>query len=195
MRWKRVILVICMFLFLSGAAQAVTIEGMELWGGSVSGPNWFGNGQIWNTFNDGRWVLGVSQTANGALLNNATTTELSGLALGNYWLYASPTSLGTYAKLDVYLSDSTVTSAIFEVNGSAGTANFWTRWSGNPDISLGWAEGTADKVRPGESMVADGTNDFYLQAQVGQVATPLPATVWLLGAGLACLAGLRRRQG
>jgi hypothetical protein len=161
-------------------AQSVTIEGMELYGGP---------GQIWNTFNDSLWVLGVSTAANGPLVNNPDTT-ISNLPFdGFYWLYAEPTNLGN-PTLVLHLSDNTTIQAQFQVSGPAGTENVWTKLSGSDQISLGWAAGTADKVYR-LNMVPGGNNDFYLMATIGN-PVPVPGTVWLLGFGLLGLFGWRR---
>jgi hypothetical protein len=194
---KRLIMMFfCIFLLVGSASgQPLTIEGLTLYGGNGDTfATWGGNGQIWNTFNDGIWVLGVSSAAGGPLLNAADTT-ISGLAFGNYYLYAEPTSLGNNPKLLVDLSDSTIVAAIFEVVGAPGSGEAWTWKEGDSAITLGWALGTANLVDPGQSMIPSGNNDYYLQVGIHAGVIPLPGAVWLLGSGLAGLAVFRRRFG
>jgi hypothetical protein len=195
---KRLIMMLLCIFLLAGSAQAVTIEGMTLYGGNgATFGSWGWNSQGWTTNNTGWWVLGVSSNPGssptyGPLLNQSNTT-ITGLSFGNYYLYAEPTDLGNNPQLNVNLSDSTIIAAIFQLQGAPGSGTAWTWTNGDSAITLGWASGIADLVGSGNSMVPSGTNDFYLKA--GIHAVPLPGAVWLLGTGLVGLAGLRRRFG
>jgi hypothetical protein len=186
---KRIImLLLCMYLG-AGSAQAVTIEGMTLWGGTGSTlGTWNSNGQIWDTFPDAIWELGVSSAPGGPLLNAANET-ITGLSFGNYYLYAEPTSLGSNAKLDVNLSDSTVLTAVFTLAGANGSGTAWVRSDGASSISLGWASGTAN-------LVQGGGNDYYMYAGIGAGAgvVPEPETYAMLLAGLGLLGFAGRRK-
>lgn len=198
---KRTVFLAACLLWLSSTAYGATIKDITLAGGNLSGPNfWVATGDVWNTIpNDGNYVLGVSATAAGDLLNNKTDpanyTSIDGLAGGHYLLNAIVWSggLGTNPKLDVTLSDNSVLQTIFTLSGDPGTANYWARASGSSLLALGWAEGTADKVTSGEnlaSMSPDAVNDHYFQTNI----VPLPGGVWLLGAGLLGLGLLGGRR-
>lgn len=178
---------------LSGSAKATTIERMYLSGGyGASFGNWQANDQIWDTVPDIIWELGVSSAPGGPLLNAADTT-ISGLPFGNFFLYAEPSylGLGSHARLDVYLSDSTIRSAIFETAGAMGSGTPWGRTAGDSGITLGWASGVADLVGASTGHVGpNGNNDFYLAVGV----VPEPETCAMMLAGLGLLGVMARRR-
>lgn len=169
---KRLLMMSLCLFWLVGYAQAVTITGMKLYGGNgESFDTWAHNTQTWGNLNDGGYVLGVSQNPGaaptfGPLLNLPDTTI--SIPCGNYYLYAEPTflGLGQNPQLRVWLSNNTVTSAIFKIVGERGAGTSWTRTDGNKLITLGWASGTADLVGTYQSMVPSGINDFYLQVGI-----------------------------
>ncbi|QOJ23121.1 MAG: PEP-CTERM sorting domain-containing protein [Gammaproteobacteria bacterium] len=168
-------LIIGVFLIISSfsAQAAVTIKDLTLF-------NSENPGQIWVTWTTGHWILGVSDLAHGPLLN-APDASVEGIPQGNYWLFADPAGLGTFPELDVTLSDGSTMSAIFEVSGSNGTAQSWTRISGSPLLSLGWADGSADLVGTYAGISPDGVNDFYMYATIGAVPEPSQYIMLLLG--------------
>ena len=127
----------------------------------------------------------------GGPLLNAPNTSISGLPFGNYYLYAEPTDLGNNPQLNVYLSDSTIIAAIFQVVGANGSGTPWTWIVGDSAIILGWANGPANLV-VGESVNPGGANDFYIKAGIHAGTAPLPGAIWLLGSGLLGVLGLRR---
>lgn len=147
-------------------------------------------GQIWVTSSTSHWILGVSDHANGPLLN-APNASVAGIPQGNYWLFADPAILGSLPQLNVTFSDGTSISALFQVVGSNGTAQTWTRLSGSSQLSLGWAAGTADLVGTYGGINPDGINDFYMTATIGTV--PIPYALWLFSSGLLCLFGFAKR--
>ena len=189
---RLIMMLLCVFL-LAGSAQAVTIEGMSLFGGDgATFDTWQSDGQAWSTLSwSTAWVLGVSSSPGGPLLNQADTS-ISGLSVGNYYLYAEPTYLGNNPQLVVYLSDNTNIAAIFNLNGLPDSGAAWTLTAGDESLTLGWALGTADLVGGGKSIVPSGDSDFYLIADPCPAPVPLPPTVWLFGSGLLGLVGWRR---
>ena len=168
-------------------AQAITITGMDLYGGS-GGATWVSNGQIWSVSNPAMYVLGVSATPNGTLVNQATSISVP--FNQNYWLYAEPTTLGSTALINVFTDVGTF-QAIFNITGISGTESVWSLVSGNSQLQLGWAAGTANKVGAGRGLVPSGANDYYLHLTAGTTSVPLPSTLLLLAAGMAILAGTR----
>lgn len=190
---KRLIFLCLSVFLLVGPSHAITIEGATLYGGNGdSFQNWAFNGQAWDTYTPGFWVLGVSEVPGSDLLNQPDTT-ISGLPLGCYYLYAEPTVLGNNPRLDIRYSDNSLRMTIFEIAGAPGSGTPWAWKAGNADVTLGWAQGFADLVRPGEVMTSNGVNDFYLVVGPAGYQAPLPGAVWLLGTGLLTLAGLQRR--
>lgn len=185
-----VIAIMFAFIFAPGA-QADTITGITLYGGD-GGTSWSWNGQGWTTTGSGWWVLGVSTTPNGALVNQPYYTPVSVPFPGNYWLYAEPTYLGSTPKIDVTTVDLGTLTTIFTLTGSAGTESPWTYLTGSTLLQLGWASGSADKVGSGGQTSPSGINDFYLHLQAG-TPVPLPGALLLFGPGLVGLAAIRRR--
>lgn len=183
-------------VLFAAPAEAVTITGMDLNGGS-GGAAWVSNGQIWSVNNPGLYVLGVSATANGALVNQGASGTTLSVPFGrNYWLYADPTSLGTTVNLVVYTVELGTLNGIFNISGAAGTESVWSLVGGSPLLQLGWAAGTADKVGTFRTLSPNGVNDFYLHLQAG-TAVPAPSTLPLFAAGIAIMAGFgfyRRKQ-
>lgn len=189
---KRLVMACLGVFLLVSSAQALTIEAMELYAGKFDSNNvWGATGALWNTYHDTHWVLGVSQVAGGPLLNHSNTT-ISGLDYGTYYLYAEPATINTSPKLVIHWSDSTTTYAIFSIVGANGSGTAWTWKAGDPNISLGWASGTANLVGSQETMTPSGNNDFYMVTEINSV--PLPGAIWLLGAGLLGLAGWQRKK-
>jgi hypothetical protein len=172
-------------------ALAITITGIDLYGGS-GGAAWVSNGQIWSVSNPAMYVLGVSATPNGTLLNQATSISVP--FNQNYWLYADPTTLGSTALINVFTVELGTLSAIFNITGISGTESVWTLISGNSQLQLGWAAGTTNKVGAGRILTPSGANDFYLHLTAGTTSAPLPSTLLLLAAGMAILAGSRRSR-
>lgn len=189
-KFKYALAVVFMVTLFAGPASAETITGITLYGGE-GGSAWSWNGQGWDTYNNYWWVLGVSSTPNGALVNHSDTT-VSVPFNQDYWLYAEPTSLGSTPKVTV-VTDIDTYETIFTLSGSAGTETTWSILAGSSRLGLGWAAGTADKVLGGQNMTPGGGNDFYLHLQAG-TPVPLPGALWLMGAGLAGLAGITRRK-
>jgi hypothetical protein len=186
-------LIIMLFLFVGishTTALADTITGITLYGGN-GGNNWSWNGQGWTTTNSGWWVLGVSSTSNGALVNQPDTT-ISVPFNENYWLYAEPTFLGSTPKVDVTTDELGTLTTIFTLSGNSGTESPWSFLEGSHLLQLGWAAGTANKVGSGNDMSPSGYNDFYLHLQAG-TPVPLPPSLLLLAPGLLGLVGLKRK--
>ena len=173
---------------IAAPAEAITITGMDLYGGS-GGAAWVGNGQIWSVSNPAMYVLGVSATPNGTLVNQATSISVP--FNQNYWLYAEPTTLGSTALINVFTVELGTIQAIFNITGISGTESVWSLVSGNSQLQLGWAAGTANKVGAGRGLVPSGANDYFLHLTAGTTSVPLPSTLLLLAAGMAILAGTR----
>jgi len=185
-------LILILTVVASPIPTRADIAGFTLWGGFLSAGVWGSNGQIWNTYADTRWVLGVSAVPHGLLLNSSSTNV--SLSPGSYWLYAEPADLGSAVKLDVDLSDGTTLSAIFEVYGANGVQSSWSRISGSTLLTLGFADGFADAVSAGEVLAPDGINDFYLRVNIDPLQpVPEPANLLVFGGGLVCLAAIRRK--
>jgi hypothetical protein len=179
---KKLLLGLGLFSFSVASHASTTINDITLF-------NSQNQGQIWITTGTFHWVLGVSDKPEGPLLNQADTT-IKGIPLGQYWLFADPAGLGSRPELLVHLSNGTTLDTIFDATGSNGTANTWSRISGSPELSLGWAQGTADLVGTYGGLAPNGTNDFYLQAQI----VPEPETYAMMLAGLGLLGALSRRR-
>lgn len=141
-----------------------SIVGISLFSGNGTTPKgWAAADGIWNTSQDYIYVLGASRKPNGRLVNQPDTT-VSDLGKGAYWLYAESTEqLGNNPKLQVTLADGSVLETVFKLTGTPGTANTWARAFGSIQLKLGWASGVADQVGSGESMVASGTNDWFMK--------------------------------
>lgn len=169
-------------------AEAITITGMDLYGGN-GGATWAGNGQIWSVSNPAMYVLGVSATPNGTLVNQPNSISVP--FNQNYWLYAEPTTLGTTALINVFTIELGTIQAIFNITGISGTESVWSLVSGSSQLQLGWAAGTANKVGAGRIFTPSGANDFYLHLTAGSTSVPLPSTLLLLAVGIAILAGTR----
>jgi hypothetical protein len=192
---KYALAVVFLFTIFAGPVAADTITGITLYGGD-GGTNWSWNGQGWTTTNTGWYVLGVSSTPNGTLVNQSNTT-ISVPFDQHYWLYAEPTFLGSTPKVDVITTDNGTLTTIFTLGGSAGTESPWSFLVGSSLLQLGWASGSANKVGSGSNMTPSGSDDFYLHLQAGSTqpgsTVPEPATMLLLGIGLIGLAGVRRK--
>lgn len=147
-------------------------------------------GHIWITSGTFHWILGVSDKPDGPILN-APNGSIEGISQGNYWLFADPSNLGQFPQLDVTLSDGSTLSALFEIVGSNGTAQSWTRLSGSPLLSLGWADGSIDLVGTFGGITPNGTNDFYMHAAIG---VPEPETYLMLLLGLGLLSFIAHRK-
>lgn len=176
-------------IFAPGA-HADTITGITLYGGD-GGASWAGNGQVWTATTVGSWVLGVSSSAGGPLLNNPDKT-VSVPFNQSYYLYAEPTYLGSTPQIVVTTQNLGTLSTIFSLNGVNGSGESWAYVSGSTQLQLGWASTTADLVGRGSQMTPDGIQDFSLHLLAGAPA-PLPASMLLFGPGLVGLAALRRR--
>lgn len=152
-------------------------------------------GVIWTTQpRTSQWILGVSDQAAGPLLN-AADSSITGLPLGNYWLFADPADIGTYAVLGVGLSDGSRLTALFQVSGSNGTPQAWQRLAGSSQLALGWADGVIDLVGRTDGTRPNRINDLYLYATLGAPAlaaapVPEPGQGALLLLGLAAGAGM-----
>lgn len=190
LRLSKKIISVLFVLSLTSFAQttiAATIDSIELINTNNPGPVW------WTVDSTQHWILGVSDKANGPLLNNPDSS-ITGASLGSYYLFANPADLGANPELIVHLSDGTILDTIFNVSGQNGTKNVWSIGSGSNLLSLGWAQGSADLVGTYGGIGGDGTPDLYLKAQVGPSAVPVPAAIWLLGSGLLTLTGINRRK-
>src|SRR5665647_2907652 len=95
----------------AGPVAADTITGITFYGGD-GGSNWTWNGQGWTTLNTGWYVLGISSTPNGTLVNQSDTT-ISVPFDSSYWLYADPTFLGTTPKIEVTTTGQGMLTTIF----------------------------------------------------------------------------------
>ncbi|SEA62342.1 PEP-CTERM sorting domain-containing protein [Nitrosospira multiformis] len=179
---KKVLLGLGLFYFSVTSQASTTIDDITLF-------NSQNPGQIWITTGTFHWILGVSDKPEGPLLNQPDTS-IKGIPLGQYWLFADPASLGSRPELLVHLSDGTTLDAIFDATGSNGTANTWSRISGSPELSLGWAQGAVDLVGTYGGLTPNGVNDFYLQAQI----VPEPETYAMFLAGLGLMGFMAKRK-
>jgi hypothetical protein len=171
-----------LFLSIASHAETTTISGIVLNGIA---------GNFWKTGIVDSWILGVSNSPTGPLINNSNTT-ITDAPFGTYWLFADSlydVSLGTTPELQVYLSNGSVLDTFFSLSGQSGVGSTWSVISGSNQLSLGWAQGTADLVGTYGNTGPDGVNDFYLKAQIS--STPIPAvpepeewTMILVGVGM-----------
>ncbi|MEZ5356395.1 MAG: VWA domain-containing protein [Bryobacteraceae bacterium] len=147
-----------------GNITALTMEG-----GSFANGAFGGNGQVWDTVNNGFWILGVSQPSGGSpLLNPGATINL---APGSYFLYSHTTNSGTHVRITVGWSNGTTESAVFSV-GNAAAASSWTRVSGSASISLGSTGLTIDLVGAGDTASSpNGVPDTVLRLDINCAAS------------------------
>ena len=150
-------------------------------------------GNIWITTGTHHWILGVSDKPSGPLLNDSDTS-ISGIATGQYWLFADPANLGNLPELQVTLSDGTKLDAVFQVSGINGSGQTWARVSGDSEISLGWASGAVDLVGTYGGRAPNGNNDFYLSTIISATPVPEPHPAALFLLGCATLFLLRQRS-
>jgi hypothetical protein len=182
--------IVLAFVFAPGV-HADTITGITLKGGDMGMVSWYWDGQGWTTNATGWYVLGVSETPGGALINHADTT-ISAAFPGSYWLYADATYLGSAPMIEVTTAELGTLSAVFALSGSAGTETSWALIEGSTLLHLGFAAGSADQVGTYGQMTPNGRGDHYLHLAVG-TPVPVPAALLLLAPGLAGLAAVRRR--
>jgi len=176
-------------IFMVSPAQATEIRDITLF--NSQNPN-----QIWVTTDTSRWILGVSNSDSGPILNSPNGS-VSGIPQGDYWLFANPANLGALPQLNVTFSDGSSVSALFQVVGENGSGQSWTRLSGSNQLDLGWAVGAADLVGTWGGVLPDGVSDFYMKATIGTnsnvPAVPEPSSLFLYGFGLLGLIGVKKR--
>ena len=170
---------------LTAPVMASTITGITLQGGNTPSGAWEWNGQGWSTDIPNWYVLGVSSTEGGTLVNNPDKTI--SVSFGpEYWLYATQTFLGSTPKVTVETDNRTFTT-IFTLSGANGSGEPWTYLQGDTELQLGWASQSADKVDRWTQTQGGGV-DYSLHLQT----VPEPATLTLLTLG--SLAVLRKRR-
>ena len=133
----------------TGSVTAITLRG-----GAFSSGAFSSNGQVWDTIPNGFWVLGVTNAAAGAFLNDPSNGTVN-LPAGTYVTFSQPTSsnLGSAVEFRVTWSTGQEEVAVFQV-GSQTSSVEWTRLLGSTNITVaGAAIGQVDRVRAGDGGV------------------------------------------
>lgn len=205
---KRFLIIAACIMALAGPAQAndFQFDGLYLWGSDYN---------AWDTTGGfpPNWILGVSLQPNDPLVQSVGGRALPNpLGSGVYYLYAADQVLGNLGNqysglvyIRLYQGSETFT-ANFVRSGTPGQFELWADdWRGTshtagfvgtPEIHLGWAQGTADKVDNVATNTGVGNSeaDWYLVlgVNVKPVLAPLPGAAWLFSSVLLPWAVLRR---